>query len=429
MRALNPRVATSGKFIAFADDLTGAAEIAGLGHRFGLTSEVLARGEPPGDAALSVIDTDSRLASPAEAARLVAEAAREVSGRPWTFVYKKTDSVLRGPVAAEVAALAAVLGRRRALLVPCNPSLGRTIRGGRYFLGELPLDETAFARDPHHPARTADVVDLLKWSALSAAHILWEGLCAPKSRGVNPLPHPSPPGESNALHLIDPAPPISALPLGTPLPAIGLIVGEATTSADVQAWAERVEADTLPAGGGEFFAALLRRNVATAPAPATDFSPAGPALLVTGTLASPLRRSDALVLPKAASVLAALAQHRIVAVAPPASRDSDAAAPALFRRALASLVRNAVDARAVQHIAIEGGATAAEILGTLGWRRLTVVHEWAQGVVTLVPSPNAGVVVTMKPGSYAWPAALRALLFGPHPPLALPGSVEDSRPV
>ena len=71
--------------------------------------------------------------------------------------FQKTDSALRGNIAAELGVLLEITARVRAVFVPANPSRGRTIRGGEYWIGDTPLHETDFARDPQHPSTTANV--------------------------------------------------------------------------------------------------------------------------------------------------------------------------------------------------------------------------------------------------------------------------------
>jgi uncharacterized protein YgbK (DUF1537 family) len=80
-----------------------------------------------------------------------------------SFVYKKIDSTLRGPVAAELDAFVKVLGLspRETAVVPAFPALGRTVRGGRLFVGGRPVDRTAFGRDPRHPLKTSRVADVV----------------------------------------------------------------------------------------------------------------------------------------------------------------------------------------------------------------------------------------------------------------------------
>ena len=47
------------------------------------------------------------------------------------------------------------------MLIPANPSRGRCIANGRYFIHGTLLSETEFARDPEFPARSSDVLALL----------------------------------------------------------------------------------------------------------------------------------------------------------------------------------------------------------------------------------------------------------------------------
>ena len=365
--------------LAVADDLTGAAEIAAVGQRSGWRAQVLIRAGDFGDADLAVLDTDTRLAPADAAARALATVGDAAALRQWRLVYKKTDSVLRGPVLAELTALAAALGKKTMLLVPSNPSLGRVPRGGRYFVHGVPLDETAFARDPHHPARTSFVADLL--------------------------------GRRDDLHVLAP---------GSALPTSGIAIGEAASPEDLQAWAGCVDPSVLPAGGGEFFSAVLRQQVGENDRREIPAVPTAPTLLVCGTTAAPRRAANAVPLPRAyveggdesaltdwiSRVLAALGTQPFVAATSAADRSLDPRAPARIREALARLVQTAVDRRAFRHLMIEGGATAAAIFAALGWSRLSIAREWAQGIVTLRPASAGDLLVTMKPGSYTWPEAL-----------------------
>lgn len=377
--------------IAFADDLTGAAEIAAIGHRHGLPARVVARlpSAPAVAPGLTVYDTDSRLEPADLAARRVTEAVRH--GAPagaWCF--KKTDSVLRGPVQAECRAFAAALGRAHVLLVPCNPSLARTIRDGRYFVAGIPLDRTAFSRDPHHPAHSASVTALLRTDAKA---------------------------------------PVTLATHGTPLPrAADFIVGEAETVADLDHWAACVDATVAPAGGAEFFAANLRRRGHHLAPRAMPPALPGPTLVISGTT-SPESRSrlqhlaskdvPVCTMPEAlfasptlpatalerwfAEVGTALAARGGAIATPPPRLEPGAAAAHAIRSAFAALAGRLHAAGKFRHLVIEGGATAATILQALDCPELDVVHEWSQGVITLRPPARPDQLLTLKPGSYAWP--------------------------
>ena len=107
-----------------ADDLTGAADAS---VHFATRREVTIvfdRREPGGVVA---IDSETRNLAPEEAAQVVARLAQGMSGG----VFKKVDSTLRGPVAAELEALRSALGRRAVVLAPSLPAQGRIVVGGR----------------------------------------------------------------------------------------------------------------------------------------------------------------------------------------------------------------------------------------------------------------------------------------------------------
>jgi uncharacterized protein YgbK (DUF1537 family) len=106
-----------------------------------------------------VINTNTRH-SPAEAARgAVMRVLERYAAVP--YVYKKTDSTLRGNIGAELEAL--VLGRKLRVLpfVPAYPDLGRRTRGGRQYLDGVPIDQTALAWDALNPVRHSFIPDII----------------------------------------------------------------------------------------------------------------------------------------------------------------------------------------------------------------------------------------------------------------------------
>jgi hypothetical protein len=140
--------------LVIADDLSGAAEIAGIAARSGRSVRLCTRvpAQPP-DADVVIIDTNTRLMSPECAAGEIRRVCASVAGWPISGLYKKIDSVMRGPVAAELAAALTGFQLRRAVLVPANVSRGRTISGGECLIHGVPLHLSPFADDPVHPAR------------------------------------------------------------------------------------------------------------------------------------------------------------------------------------------------------------------------------------------------------------------------------------
>ncbi len=150
------------RWFILADDITGAAEIAGVCLRYGLNVS-FGMNDLPGDADVRIIATDSRSVSEEEAFQIHKTLALKIKNQSGIdFIFKKCDSVLRGYVLTEMFALADVLKKKSVLLQPTNPAAGRCIKNGIYFIGDNHLHKTGFAADPDFPAFSSSVYELLK---------------------------------------------------------------------------------------------------------------------------------------------------------------------------------------------------------------------------------------------------------------------------
>ncbi len=382
-----------------ADDLTGAAELAGVAYRHGLVSEVQTVFDLDADVDLTAINVGTRLSTAEEARRRVAAAAQVCRERGIAHIYKKVDSVLRGHVIVELAALMETWGADRAFLLPANPSLGRTVVSGHYRICGIPLDHTDFARDPVYPASTDEVLGILRPSEVFPVH-----LCR----------------------------------LGAPLPAHGILVGDAATSSDVLSWARCLDQTVVPAGASEFFGAYLRElghrplvrpvGVLTPPVDALSLFVSGsssatsrsfcrqcessdiPIVRIPLELLEGSGETDRLMRVWSEGVLSAFDHHEVVVAAidrPPMNVSGPGNGLSEY---LADCAARVLDARSIEFVFVEGGETAAALVRRLGWTRLWVEAELAPGIVSLRVPGAAGPTLTMKPGSYTWPNAVWALV-------------------
>jgi len=149
-----------------ADDLTGANDTGVQLARQGIACALMPWWEEPlrpldANAPVWVFNTESRHCLPEEAARRVTKAAEFAKEHGTKVIYKKTDSVLRGPVGAELEAVSRVWNQP-ILYVPALPAAGRTVRNGMLYVDGVPLNETAFANDPLAPVTTASAAKLLQ---------------------------------------------------------------------------------------------------------------------------------------------------------------------------------------------------------------------------------------------------------------------------
>jgi uncharacterized protein YgbK (DUF1537 family) len=145
--------------LALADDLTGALEAGAKFAAAGMSSMVRVHGaQEANGAAAIVIDTETRHLSPQDAAGIIASI--DTAGA--AIIYKKTDSTLRGNIAAELGALAAMHPGARIAYIPAYPAMGRTVANGILYVHGVPVHETSFARDALNPIGHSVVADHLR---------------------------------------------------------------------------------------------------------------------------------------------------------------------------------------------------------------------------------------------------------------------------
>ena len=147
-----------------ADDLSGALDAAAAFHGAGRRVRVVlsaAEWTPRDPDEVVGVTTETRNASAAVAAATVAHAIARGRAHGSRLVYKKIDSTLRGPVAAELRAMVAAMPEARVLFAPANPAVGRTVRGGCLLVHGVPVAETEFAQDPTGPVQQSELRSLL----------------------------------------------------------------------------------------------------------------------------------------------------------------------------------------------------------------------------------------------------------------------------
>jgi uncharacterized protein YgbK (DUF1537 family) len=163
-----------------ADDLTGAADTGVQLARAGYRTAVAFRDAlipPAEDLDAVALDTDSRAMPAGFAAKRVMEAGHAV--RHARIVYKKLDSTLRGPIAAELAAALGASGRDRAVVAPAFPAAGRTTVDGVQLVRGVPVHETEAKNDPRTPVREGHIPTLLAAAFSSVVSLSAEDLADP----------------------------------------------------------------------------------------------------------------------------------------------------------------------------------------------------------------------------------------------------------
>lgn len=363
-----------------ADDITGAAEIAGAAWRHGLNVELSTDFvQPQSGTDVFVIATNTRSNSEPDAIKETQRIAELLKNNHCT-VFKKTDSVLRGHVVTELNALIETLGFTRALLLPQNPSKNRTIANGTYYVDGKPLAETAFKDDPEYPATSSYVTDIL--------------------------------GSEIAL-----------LPLDENLTrnTKRINIAEASNLDHVKTQVNKISTNILPAGGADMFKALLQKmfpnsnirheNIKITPCEysiiacgstqsedITNRSFAKASKTYTATIPDDVFNGEPadtwlLSLPN-------LYLHCKSLAISVGHRENGGLQCALrLKKIMAEAVGQLVKTHKPELIIIEGGATAYSIIKRLNWNKFSLKAEYRPGIVGMT---YGNTEIVLKPGSYPW---------------------------
>ena len=383
--------------IVIADDITGAAEIAGIAFQHGLPVRLLCSSlsiTNPKDVVsreteVTVIATDTRSMTEAEAVVETHQLTKLITSfftpplGGWgagVILFKKTDSALRGHVVAELEVLLHETSYEHALYLPANPSKGRIIKDGIYYIGDKPIAETDFSFDPEFPAVSSKMDE--RFPFCEEKNIFWH---------------------------------------------------DVTSEEDIQQAIAQADDRTLFAGAADLFTTLL--SVKNNPPSSLStphsslFTLHSSLLIVCGSTQSKPLNLGIPVCPMPLEVydqqtdaeewITSLIEqlhpssspslnregrggssHSLILTIPYRHRTGKEVAIYL-RETMGEVIRRLVAVYPPQELIIEGGSTAWQILQQLGWHEFDITDEIAPGVVRML-AVGTHTHVTMKPGSYPW---------------------------
>jgi uncharacterized protein YgbK (DUF1537 family) len=146
--------------LVLADDMTGALEVGAVFAASGFRATVSTQLESGLMPDVLVVDTETRHSTPSAAFERIIHVVKTCAIVP-DFVYKKTDSTLRGNIRSELSALAAAFPGWKIGYAPAYPKQGRTVKDGVLYVNGVPLSATVFAHDVLNPVLTSSVRDLV----------------------------------------------------------------------------------------------------------------------------------------------------------------------------------------------------------------------------------------------------------------------------
>lgn len=365
-----------------ADDFTGAAELAGISLRYGLTVKLYTGLASYEACDVCIVSSDSRSMKSDQAVEITRKIISALQQLHPLFIFKKIDSVLRGYVLAEIKVQAALTQKTKILIAPANPSLGRKIINGKYYINDKLIAESDFSKDPEFPVVSSFIKQLL-----NDEHD--EVTCLYRNNGSF--------GKS-------------------------IIIAEAASLDDTRYWTDQVDDGWAVAGAGDFFDSIMAAKFSLCTGHAVNFNM--PHLYICGTTSGRSRgfvqqvseQTDCVIYLNDEQLLLShfsheqieeikhkvLTHHRLIVAI-----EGTSTIPAFrLRKIIAALVYQLCDAIQFKEIFIEGGATAAAVLDELGLDAYDVTDELRRGVVRM---QSGEYFITVKPGSYEIPNEIRHL--------------------
>ena len=378
--------------VVIADDLSGAAELAGIGLRYALDVE-MSTAVNDSNADLLVIATDTRSMKEEDAMTEMEKVTSEVMLLHPKLIYKKVDSVLRGHVIAELKAQLRILDHERALVVAANPSLNRTISDGTFFYHDQPIHLSSFSNDPEFSIKTSNVLEMLRVNDTS----------------------------------------VQLRKKDDKLSEHGIVVGEVTNSEDMKAWAKRIKKNILPAGASGFFTAILdtmhikgnkeEEETASEELEQTTLFVCGTTFNKSRETIKEIKLNDGPVsyMPEEIVDLKAFddelyqvwsneiasfihSKGKAIISIDAGSVEGKHVTAAMLREKTAIIVEEVLKQTRIHELFIEGGSTAAAVIRKLGFETFIPIEELGPGVVRMRVKDREDLCITVKPGSYEWPA-------------------------
>lgn len=150
--------------LVIADDFTGALDTGVQFAAHGIRTRVVVDPDvdlTSHDAEVLVVDTETRHLPADKAYEIVYSLTSRAQKAGVTYIYKKTDSALRGNIGAELAAVLEAGGAGQLPFLPAFPQIGRMTQHGVHYVDGVPVTESPFGKDPFEPVKNSVVTELI----------------------------------------------------------------------------------------------------------------------------------------------------------------------------------------------------------------------------------------------------------------------------
>jgi len=148
------------KLLIIADDFTGALDTGVQFSSRGANTKVITDLEYDFSRAdgldVLVFDSETRHLPAAKAYETINDFVERAASK-FSYIYKKTDSGLRGNIGSELAAAMDALKLEKMPFIPAFPKMNRVTKNGVHYIDGVPVSESIFGKDPFEPVKNSDV--------------------------------------------------------------------------------------------------------------------------------------------------------------------------------------------------------------------------------------------------------------------------------
>lgn len=158
------------ELMIIADDFTGALDSGVHFAEKGIPTRVIVsldddrnweQGLLSDETTVLVVDAETRHVSPDQAYRKVYAIVEDGKKAGIPYIYKKTDSALRGNIGSELEAACRAAGEKLLHFVPALPQMNRITKGGKQYIDGVPVSQSVFGTDPFEPVTEDSVKEII----------------------------------------------------------------------------------------------------------------------------------------------------------------------------------------------------------------------------------------------------------------------------
>lgn len=166
--------------LIIADDFTGAldtgVQFASAGAVVRVVTDIRYDYKQADDSVqVLVMDAETRHLESWEAYEVVWEITKRAMTCGIPYIYKKTDSALRGNIGSELTALLDASGRNILPFLPAFPQMGRITREGIHYIDNVPVQDSVFGQDPFEPVTCSFIPDIIHLQSNIPVQVVQEG--------------------------------------------------------------------------------------------------------------------------------------------------------------------------------------------------------------------------------------------------------------